>query len=117
MKSLGRRFNESPKPPNVFVEHTSVTHRVRRVGRFDWQLVKMASLYNRPTALAVMGLDRLNHANHGVTDIENLTPDVRAFLDELQQQLGVPARWLGTGFETFDAIQVETPSLSSLCHV
>ncbi len=76
----------------------------------------MACLYNRPTALGVMGLDRLNHANRGATNVENLTPDVRAFLDELQQQLDVPLRWLGTGFETFDAIQVEAPSLSSLCH-
>ena len=102
--------------PEVMVEHTSVTGRVRRVGRFDWELVQAACRYNRPTALAVMGLDRLNYANHGVRNIEEITPDGRAFVDELQERLRIPVHWLGTGFKTFDAIRVDTTSFRRLCH-
>lgn len=76
----------------------------------------MACRYNRPTALAVMGLDRLNYANNGLRDIEELTPDARAFLDELQRQFRVPVHWLGTGFKTFDAIRVQAPAPPRLCH-
>ena len=39
---------------------------------FDLAAVKVACNYNRPTSLAVMGLDRLDYANTGVTDPRNL---------------------------------------------
>jgi adenylosuccinate synthase len=60
--------------PIVVPEYTSVTRRLRRVAHFDIELVKMAYRYNRPTSLAVMGLDRLEHANTGITDIDKLPP-------------------------------------------
>jgi adenylosuccinate synthase len=94
--------------PDANQEYTSVTHRMRRVGRFNLQLVQSASRYNRPTALAVMGLDRLNYANSGVTDPDQLSNDARVFLERLQDKLDVPIRWIGTGFGTFDAIIVHT---------
>jgi len=47
--------------PRVVPELTSVTKRTRRVARFDIEAVRQACLYNRPTVLAVMGLDRLDH--------------------------------------------------------
>ena len=78
--------------------------------------MQAACRYNRPTALAVMGPDRLNYANHGVRNIEEITPDGRAFVDELQERLRIPVHWLGTGFKTFDAIRVDTTSFRRLCH-
>ncbi len=59
--------------PAVLPEYTSVTKRLRRVGHFDLEMVKMACRYNRPTSLAVMGLDRLDYQNQGIKHASELT--------------------------------------------
>lgn len=104
----------APKP---FPEYTSVTKRLRRVARFDVEAVKLACQYNRPTSLAVMGLDRLEFANTGVTQASRLTPRARAFLDDLQLATAVAVEFAGTGFGTFDVIPLgaRTPR-AELCH-
>jgi adenylosuccinate synthase len=94
--------------PEVAKELTSVTKRLRRVAHFDMEAVKRACAYNRPTSLAVMGLDRLDHANTGVTERAKLTPIARKFLCDLELETGVPVDFAGTGFCTFDVV-VELP--------
>lgn len=104
--------------PAVRPEYTSVTKRLRRVATFDMQLVKLASQYNRPTSLAVMGLDRLEYANTGTTRLSELTPRARGFLNEVGQSTGVPIQFVGTGFETSDCIGIEVElGTFHLCHV
>jgi adenylosuccinate synthase len=90
--------------PELQPEFTSVTKRLRRVGRFDLDLVRLACLYNRPNALAVMGLDRLNYANSCVTERAMLSSDAELFLSSIRDDVGLPIRWIGTGFNTFDVI-------------
>jgi adenylosuccinate synthase len=92
--------------PQPISEYTSVTKRLRRVGRFDLQAVKNACDYNRPTSLAVMGLDRIDHANLGVTEPAGLSVKARKFLDDLELATGVPVEFAGTGFGTFDAVHL-----------
>lgn len=103
--------------PRVQEEFTSVTKRLRRVGEFDIELVRRACLYNRPTELAVMGLDRRNYANHGVVDRAGLTEDAEEFLVTLHDTLALPIRWVGTGFKAFEAIDMKTHSFSTISHV
>jgi adenylosuccinate synthase len=91
--------------PQVFSEFTSVTKRLRRVAHFDPAAVKVACSYNQPTGLAVMGLDRIDYANTGVSDLEKLTPNAKAFLEALELATGVPVDFIGTGFGTFDVIR------------
>lgn len=90
--------------PTALPEYTSVTRRLRRVAHFDLNAVKLACNYNRPTSLAVMGLDRIDYANRAITEIGELTPKASWFLDELEVATGVPVEFAGTGFGTFDAI-------------
>jgi adenylosuccinate synthase len=94
--------------PEATPEYTSVTRKLRRVGRFDIELVRKACLYNRPNALAVMGLDRLDYANSRVTDLAELSCSAWAFLETLQGELALSVRWTGTGFGTFDAVDVQS---------
>lgn len=93
--------------PDVIPEYTSVTKRLRRVARFDLKLVKMASIYNRPIALAIMGLDRLDYKNHRVNDISKLSPTASSFINSVQKKVGVPVKFLGTGFATNEVIILE----------
>jgi adenylosuccinate synthase len=93
--------------PEVHAEYTSVTKRLRRVARFNLGEVKLACQYNRPTTLAVMGLDRLDYSITGVREPREFNGRVKDFLDELELETGVPIEFVGTGFGTFDAIRLK----------
>jgi adenylosuccinate synthase len=99
--------------PTVVPEFTSVTKRLRRVAKFDMASVKAACNYNHPTSLAVMGLDRLDYANTGITDASRLTDRAQRFLDDLETTTGVPIQFVGTGFSTFDAIALPIPAVDA----
>lgn len=90
--------------PTVVPEYTSVTKRLRRVGRFDIEMVKQACRYNRPTSLAVMGLDRLDHRNTGAQANSELTQETHEFLRALEKSTGVRVEWAGTGAGSHEAI-------------
>jgi adenylosuccinate synthase len=96
--------------PEAIPEYTSVTGTLRRVARFDLELVRSACRYNRPTSLAVMGLDRLHYADRRARGLRDLTPRSQAFLAHLSAETGVPISWVGTGFGTSDAFHVPTPT-------
>ena len=100
--------------PAVEAEFTSVTNRVRRVAEFDLQMVRKAAAYNRPTALAVMGTDRLDIGNRGCNDVTKLSRSAKEFLSNLYTELLVPIRWVGTGFGTCDAIDIAAGDLTGL---
>jgi adenylosuccinate synthase len=89
--------------PEVYAEYTSVTKRLRRVGRFDLSAVKRACDYNRPTHLAVMGLDRLDHRNHRASSWSSLTQAARTFVASIERETQVKVGWVGTGFRTDEA--------------
>ena len=86
--------------PETIPEYTSVTKRLRRVARFDADLVAQAVRYNRPTSLAVMGLDRLDHSNYQVAQLEDLNDRGKHFIAELEASMSTRTCWLGTGFAT-----------------
>jgi len=103
--------------PQVFPEYTSVTKRLRRVAEFDIEAVKLACHYNRPTSLAVMGLDRIEYANTGATKTSGLTQKARTFLEDLQLATTIPVEFAGTGFGTFDVVTLGSRIRhAELCH-
>jgi adenylosuccinate synthase len=103
--------------PNTIPEYTSVTKRLRRVARFDIELVKLACRYNRPTSLAVMGIDRLDYANTGIKELGQLTAAARSFLIKLEHETQTPVQFAGTGFGTLDVVPIPTEvSQIELCH-
>jgi adenylosuccinate synthase len=78
-------------------EMTTVTNKIRRVGRFDWELAIKAAQVNGPTMIAINGLDYLNHQNRSCFNWNQLTPDAKDFVTNLQKRLNVPIKLLGTG--------------------
>ena len=109
-------IRESSGAPDAMPEFTSVTHKLRRVARFDMEAVKRACQYNRPTSLAVMGLDRLDYGNTNVTSWGALTEIAQTFIANLESSTGVAIEMVGTGFGTFDAItlnQCERTTIAS----
>jgi adenylosuccinate synthase len=83
--------------PTALAEYTSVTGRLRRVGNFDWDLAKRAVRINRPTALAVHGIDYLDYEDLGKRHWDELGPTSRRFIAELERRLNVAVRYVFTG--------------------
>jgi adenylosuccinate synthase len=74
-------------------EFTTVTARLRRVGRFDPHIVRRAIQANQPTRIV------LNHLDYVDPEVRSgrLTPAAIAFIAMLEQGIGRRADWLGIG--------------------
>jgi len=83
--------------PSPIQEMTTVSKKLRRVGRFDWGLAARSVKANRPTRVAVNGLDYLSYLNHGVAEYDRLTVGTHRFLDQFIEDLGVHVWAWGTG--------------------
>lgn len=90
--------------PTALAEYTTVTGNLRRVGEFDWDLAERAVVANRPTALALHGIDYVSHDDLGATDWDALTPASRRFVEELERRLGCYVRFVFTGPDGADVI-------------
>jgi adenylosuccinate synthase len=78
-------------------EFTSVTNRPRRIAFFDLEMVKKATMVNRPTHIALNGLDYIDYRNRGVGNISDLTSPARKFVDRIQKETGIRVTFWGTG--------------------
>jgi adenylosuccinate synthase len=103
------RAAHSPKP---LIERTTVTKNVRRVGRFDLELVKRAVLINPPTQIALTFIDYIDHANAGKRHYDELTATAKRFIAMLERELGIPVTLISTGAHTAEMIDLRTQKCS-----
>src|SRR6266498_535635 len=75
------------------VELTTVTRKVRRVGRFDPEIVRRAIQANRPSRIV---LNHLDYVDSKVRD-GNLTAKAAAFVEEVEAGISRGVDWLGIG--------------------
>lgn len=83
-------------------ERTTVTKKVRRVGKFDPWLVSEAMIANGhpgPVRLALMFLDYLDPEMAGVCSYDRLSPLAWDFIDDVKTACG-PVAYVGTGPDT-----------------
>lgn len=85
-------------------EFTTVTGRLRRVAKFDLELVKRAAMINGPTELVLHGADYIDFANKGITRFDALTTSAKEFVNYLERKLDVPVNFIGTGPEDRELI-------------
>lgn len=83
--------------PYPIKEFTSVTKRIRRVAEFDVDLVQKATIVNKPTQIALLGLDYLDYANKGVLNYDQLRQKTGEFIENLEDKLKIKITLLGTG--------------------
>ena len=79
-------------------ERTSTTDRERRIGEFDWDLLRTAALLNRPTDIALTFTDYLTIKNRSAHRFEQLDPDTINFIEEIEQVSDAKVSLIGTGF-------------------
>lgn len=80
-------------------ELTSTTNRRRRVGEFDWVLLKRASAINRPTDIALTFTDYLDCQNEDARRYEQLRPDTIRFIEEVERVAAAPVSLISTRFD------------------
>lgn len=72
-----------------FEEYTTVTKKVRRVARFDKDVVLRAMMHNRPTKIV------LNHVDYLVASIDDCREKIAAFVYEVEQAIGSSIDYVG----------------------
>jgi adenylosuccinate synthase len=79
-------------------EHSSTTHKLRRVCEFDWALFRKAASLNGPTDIALSFADYLSATNRRARRFEQLTPDTIRFVEEVERVAGAPVSLITTRF-------------------
>jgi adenylosuccinate synthase len=98
-KEISRR---SKIPLKVLLkrEKTSTTHRDRRVGEFDWELLRKAALINGATDIAFTFTDYLSPDNELARRYEQLTKDTINMIEEIEHVSKARVSLIGTGFDS-----------------
>lgn len=94
----------SKKARRPVLERTTVTNKIRRVARFDPELVARAVMVNNPTQLALTFLDYLYPEDAGVSSWDDLSRNARRYISRLEKRFGVPVTLISTGAETSEMI-------------
>jgi adenylosuccinate synthase len=100
------------RSPSPISERTTVTKNIRRVGRFDIELVKRAVMINRPTQIAITFIDYIDHANAGVRCYSELTQSAKQFIERIERETQVPVTLISTGAHTAQIIDLRKDHLS-----
>jgi len=83
--------------PYPVAEYTTVTGKLRRVGRFDFELAKRAVEINRPTQIALNFLDYIAFQDHMARCLGDCSRTTLETVRQVEEQLGIAVRYAGVG--------------------
>jgi adenylosuccinate synthase len=81
-------------------EKTSTTHKKRRVGEFDWELLRKAASLNGPTDVALTFADYISIKNRDARRFEQLTEETIRFIEEIERVAETPVSLISTRFDS-----------------
>ena len=76
----------------------STTGRPRRVGEFDWDLIRRAALLNGATDVVLTFADYISVKNGGAHRLEQLTPETIGMVEEVERVTEARVSLIATGF-------------------
>ena len=79
-------------------EVTSTTGRRRRVGEFDWALLKKSAALNGATDVALSFADYIDAKNREARRFEQLTPETIRFIEEIERVASAAVTLIATRF-------------------
>lgn len=82
------------------IEKTTVTKKVRRIGKFDVDMVNQAVQANGATGIILTFGDYLHKSNSMVTQWNKLHKRTKEFVHNLTESVSTPVLAIGTGFDT-----------------
>ncbi len=104
---LEGEISEEEAKRRGLVEYGTVTGRPRRVAPLEanLHLVKRAARANGATKLAITKVDVLFPKTKGVTTWHDLPLEVKAWLSDIEKEIGVPVCYVGTGPEAYETVK------------
>lgn len=87
-------------------ELTTKTKTLRRVGEFEWDLLRKSALLNAPTDIALTFADYLSAENRNAWRFEQLSKATLGFIDELERVTGARVSLISVGFEQYSERQM-----------
>jgi adenylosuccinate synthase len=112
-KAFVTRVGEGPLDGQLSEEETrrrgweefgTVTGRLRRAAPFNYELAKRAVDLNGGTQAAMTKLDVVFPDAAGLRKLEQLPPEAREFVNNVEKAIGVPVTLIGTGPSSEDII-------------
>jgi adenylosuccinate synthase len=94
------RRSKLPLEKLLSSERTSTTNRRRRVGEFDWDLLRKAASLNAPTDIALTFTDYISSANRNARRFEQLTQETIRFVHEIERVAGAAVSLIATRFHS-----------------
>lgn len=92
------RRSRIPLEELLKAERTSTTKRKRRVGEFDWALIRRAASLNGPTDIALTFADYIDVRNRKARRFDQLTRETLQFIAELESVAGASVSLVATRF-------------------
>ena len=83
----------------LHTEKGSVSLNQRRVGEFDWELLRSAAELNGATEIALTFADYLDVRNQQARRYDQLQPETILFIEEIERVSGAPVTLIGTRFD------------------
>jgi adenylosuccinate synthase len=80
------------------VEKGSVSKKKRRVGEFDWDLLRRSAELNGATDIALTFVDYLDIKNRDARRFDQLQPETIRFIEEVERVSGAPVSLISTRF-------------------
>lgn len=80
------------------VEKGSVSKKQRRVGEFDWDLLRRSAELNGATDIALTFADYLDVKNRDARRFDQLRPETIRFIEEVERVSGAPVSLISTRF-------------------
>jgi Adenylosuccinate synthetase (EC 6.3.4.4) len=78
-------------------EFGTVTHRPRRIGEWDPKMARYSAMVNGGTQAAITGIDRVDRHCYGATQLNQLSPTAREFIEMVEQDIKIPVTLISTG--------------------
>jgi adenylosuccinate synthase len=89
-------------------EFGTVTGRERRIGNWDGEMARYASMINGATQVALTGVDHIDPSCFGATTYSQLTKPVLDFLEQVETDTGCPVSLISTGPEMSQIIDLRS---------
>jgi adenylosuccinate synthase len=87
-------------------EFGTVTGRARRIAHFNSKIAKDVARINSATQVAITKLDVKFKDAYKVREWDKLPDEAKKWVEEVEQEIGVPVTLLGTGEEAMDVIDM-----------
>lgn len=89
-------------------ERTSTTKRERRVGEFEWDLIRKSAFLNGPTDIALTFADYITKTNENARRFEQLSDETIRFVNEIERVTNASVSLISTRFHERSIIDRRT---------